>query len=152
MPELDPTPIQEQTKPKRMPKVYSPDITPYSFEGRTYVFGTFLSFVVAPIRLVSRVMHNIFVLPANLQKDYAKGLLLVSSVLLGIGLLDLLLAHKWPLVVSQIPALMWAVRLKKQAEESENQSVELKSIEIDSELVQTKCSTIYDELEKIVKE
>lgn len=133
-------------------KVYSPDIKPYSMEGRSGIFGTLLSFVVAPIRLLTRVMHNIFILPANLIEDYANALMLVSSIMLGIGVIDFFFYEKWPLLVSQLPALYYASVLKKQARKSTQIALEKREVDIDTEQVQTLCNTIFDELNEIIKE
>lgn len=133
-------------------KVYSPDIKPYSMEGRSGIFGTLLSFVVAPIRLLTRVMHNIFILPANLIEPYADALLMVSGAMLVIGVLDFFLYQKWPLSVSQLPAIYYASILKKQARKSTQIALEKREVDIDTEQVQTLCNTIFDELNDIIKE
>ncbi len=133
-------------------KVYSPDIKPYSFEGRSGVFGTLLSFIVAPIRITTRVMHTIFILPANMQETYANGLFWVSAIMLVLGLADLVLYHKWPLVVSQIPCLYYAVKLKGQASLSTQKAQAKREVDINFDEVETLCNTVYDDLEKIVKE
>lgn len=99
-------------------KVYSPDITPYSMEGNSGLFGTISSLIVGPIRLVSRVMHNIFVLSADMQKDYAEALIRMSVVFGFIGVCDFFVFHKWPLLIAQIPALILGLRLKNQAQRS----------------------------------
>lgn len=137
---------------RNVPKVYSPDVTPYSFEGRSYFFGTLVSFVVAPIRLLSRVMHNIFILPANLQEGYASALLLVSGVLMALGVLDLFIFHKWPLLVSQIPALLYAMRLRRHANLSQRAAADLRKVEIDEEAVEEAAGEIYDEFSKILED
>lgn len=143
---------EEKAGGSKMPKVYSPDITPYSFEGKSYFFGTLLSIIVAPIRLLSRVMHNIFILPANLQKGYAQSLIWVSGALIGIGVLDLLIYRKWPLVVSAIPALIYGLRLKRQALDSEVVARELRHIEIDDEQVEEAANSVYTSLQEILKD
>lgn len=133
-------------------KVYSPDITPYSMEGKSGVFGTLISLFVAPIRIVSRVMHNIFVLPANLVKDYANSLLVVGIVLEIIGVIDLLLFQKWPLCVSQVPVIWYALQLKNQAAKSVIVATKKREVDIDTEEVEELCNTIYKELDNIIKE
>lgn len=133
-------------------KVYSPDIKPYSFEGRSGIFGTLLSFIVAPIRITTRVMHTVFILPANMQETYAGSLFVVSGVMCGLGLFDLILYHKWPLLVSQIPCIYYATRLKKQAQRSAEIASAKREVDIDFEQVETLCNTVYNELENIVEE
>ena len=133
-------------------KVYSPDIKPYSFVGRSGVFGTLLSIIVAPIRIVTRVMHTIFILPANMQEAYADSLMLISLMMAALGVLDLLFYHKWPLLVSQIPAFYYSTRLKKQAKQSTAIASVKREVDIDYDGVEELCESIYDDLEKIVKE
>lgn len=137
-------------KSNELRKVYSPDITPYSFEGDSYFVGTTLSILVAPIRLITRVMHNIFVLPADMQKGYANSLLIVSAALLGIGVFDYLYAGKFILVLSQIPVLIYAVQLRKKAVKSERLAHAKREIEIDEDQINEACSNIYNELDTIL--
>lgn len=133
-------------------KVYSPDIKPYSMEGLSGIFGTLLSFIIAPIRITTRVMHMIFILPADLQEEYANALLKTSVVLAVIGVVDLILWKRWPLFVSQIPAIYYAYRLRKQARKSTMVSQEKREVDIDFDQVEELCNTIYDDLDQIVKD
>lgn len=136
----------------KMSKVYSPDITPFGMEGKSGATGILLSFVVAPIRLVSRVIHNICILPANLLEEYANALIFVSGVMLGLGIVSFFVEKKWCLLVSQIPALYIALRLKAQARRSVDIAEEKREVDIDLDLVTENCSAIYNELDKIIKE
>lgn len=131
-------------------KVYSPDIHPYSMEGRSGVFGTLLSFVVAPIRITTRVIHNIFILPANLLESYANALYSTALIIGCIGIVDLLLYKKWCVTVSQIPALYFATVLRKQARKSTQIALEKREVDIDYEQVQTLCNTVFEELNEII--
>lgn len=133
-------------------KVYSPDIHPYSFEGRSGVFGTLSSIVVAPIRVITRVVHDIFILPANLLEEYAKSLMLVSIILLVIGLFDFFVYKKWPLVVSQLPAIYYAYILKRQASKSTQLALKKRTVDINTDNVEELCNTVFDELNKAIKE
>ena len=136
----------------KVPKVYSPDITPFGMEGKSGAIGVLLSFVVAPIRLVSRVMHNIFILPADLLGEYANALMTVSSLMMLLGIASFVFEKKWCLLVSQIPAIYIALRLRKQAQKSTAIAQEKREVNIDLELVSDNCGTIYDELDKIIEE
>ena len=136
----------------RRVKVYSPDITPYKFEGNSLIFGTILSFVVAPIRLLSRVMRNVFILPADMRESYAKSLLIVSGILGVIGIVDLMIYGKWPLVASQIFTFLYALRLKGQAALSKQRAQEKREVNIDTGQIEDMCSAIYDTLDNIIKE
>lgn len=138
-------------KEKTTPKVYSPDITPYSFEGDSYFFGTVLSFLVAPIRLIMRVMHNIFILPADLQVGYARSLLIVSCIMSGIGVVDAMLYNKWPLIVSQPPLILLALWLQKRAQQSTAKANAKRRIEIDDAIVEEKCDKVLDDINKILE-
>lgn len=133
-------------------KVYSPDIKPYSFEGRSGVFGTLLSIIVAPIRITTRVMHTIFILPADMQVEYANSLYLMSIIMGVIGVVDLFVYKKWPLLVSQIPVLYYATRLRNQAQKSTAIAQAKREVDIDRDQVGELCNTIYDDLEQIFKE
>lgn len=141
---------EEQKQVAPMPKVYSPDITPYSFEGDSYFFGTVLSILVAPVRLVSRVMHNIFVLPADLCVGYANSLFIVSGILFIIGLVSLLLDGKWVLALSQLPVLGYVFILRRQAKQSVETARNLHEVEIDVEEIEVLCNGIYTELNEIL--
>ena len=142
--------MEEQAEAHR--KYYSPDIVPYSLEGRSGVFGTLSSIAVAPIRLVSRVMHNIQILPAPLLKDYAESLLLVGGALLIIGIIDWFVFNKWPLMVSQVPVLILAFVFRSRAIASAAQAEEKREVDINVEQVESLCSEIYGELDKIMEE
>ena len=133
-------------------KAYSPDISSYSFEGLSGVFGTLCSIVVAPIRILTRVMHNIFILPATMQESYAKTLLAVCCVMAAIGLVDLLLYHKWVMITAQVPLVFYALRLKGQAKRATLKAMEKREVEIDTNNIESMCSEIYDELDEIIKE
>ena len=129
-------------------KVYSPDIKVYSMEGRSGLFNTILTIIVGPIRLVTRVMHNIFILPANLLEDYANALMLCSIVVGGIGLIDLVVYKKWPLIVSQIVPLLYSLRLGRQAKASTFMAKKKRSVEINVEAVEELCGEVYTEIDK----
>lgn len=131
-------------------RVYSPDIPTYSFEGQSYFLGTILSFLVAPIRIVTRVMHNIIILPADLKEDYAKSLMVTSTVLLILGIFDWVVAGKWMLCVSQVIPLIYAVKLKSSAHQSVELAREKREIEIDMDEVTNICESVYDELNVIL--
>lgn len=133
-------------------KVYSPDIQPYSFEGKGWVLGTFASIVVAPIRLVSRIMHNIMVMPADLQVEYAQGLLVVAGAVTALGAIDLLFFHKWVMLLSQLPLFPVALKLRASALKASSASKELRHVDVDRKQVEELTETIYDDLDKIVKE
>lgn len=133
-------------------KVYSPDIKTYSMEGTSGLFNTLLSFIVGPIRLVTRVMHNIFVIPADLQYEYAKSLFTCSMILMVIGIIDFVVARKWPLAISQIVPLVYAVRLQRHAKHSTVKAKEKREVEIDVEQVESLCSEVYGEIESRMEE
>lgn len=136
---------------EKQKKVYSPDVVPYSFEGESYLLGTFMSIVVAPIRIVSRVLHNIVILPGDMQLGYSNSLLIVSSILMVIGLLDAMLVGKWPLFISQIPVLLYAMYLKKQATLSSRKKSVKRDIEINTEVVEEMCNSIYDDINNVLR-
>lgn len=135
----------------KLEKVYSPDIKPYSFEGRSGLFGTLLSFIMAPIRIVTRVMHNIFVIPANLLEGFAMKWFYVSIVLLVIGLADLFLQKKWPLAVSQLPGIYLSLRLAKQARNSTEIAREKPEVSIDIEQVTQECNKVLKDFDDILE-
>lgn len=128
-------------------KVYSPDLQTFELEGPSGVFGTVASVLVGPIRLVMRCAHNIMILPANLLASYAEGLLIVSAIMLTVGVFDFLLLGKWPLLVSQVPLIILAVKLKASASKAVVKAQEKAEVEIDTEKVEELCNTIYDEID-----
>lgn len=131
-------------------KVYSPDLQTFELEGPSGVFGTLASVLVGPIRLLMRVMHNIMILPANLLASYADGLFIVGALMLGAGVFDLLVYGKWPLLVSQIPVMILAVKLKAGASKAVKSSTEKTEVEIDVEKVEELCNSITAELDSII--
>ena len=131
-------------------KVYSPDISTYSFEGNTYFFGTMLSFLVAPIRLISRTMHNIFVLPADLVQGYANSLLIVSLILLAIGGIDYYMYGKWCLGTTQLFMVVYAIWLKRKATRSIEFADSKRQVEIDEEAIEEECNKLLDEINNVL--
>ena len=132
-------------------RVYSPDITHYDLEGMSGIVNTISSIMVAPIRISMRVMHNIFVLPANLQAVYAESLLFICFVMCIFGVADLVLFGKWVLLVSQLPLIIYAMRLKSQAKKSVNVFERKQEVEINIDEVESLCNTVYDELDTVLK-
>lgn len=131
-------------------KVYSPDLQTYELEGPTGVFGTIASLVVGPIRIVSRVMHNLMVLPANLLDDYARGLFLVSAIFTAVGFADLIVFRKWPLLVSQFPALAISAVLMKKTSRAVTVAAQKREVEIDDQQVQDLANSLFKELDVVV--
>lgn len=131
-------------------KVYSPDIQEFSFEGMNGLLSIIFSLLIGPIRLLMRVMHNIMILPAELLASYANSLLLVSGSMMVLGIIDYLLYHKWPLLVSQIPTICIALWFRKKASSAVARSEELREVNINVEEVQEMCGKIYDELDSML--
>lgn len=131
-------------------KVYSPDLQTFELEGPTGIFGTLASIIVGPLRLLMRVTHNIVILPANLLASYADGLLLVGAVLTALGVVDFLVFRKWPLLVSQLPVIILAIKLKAAASKAVLQAEEKHEVEIDTTQVEKLCNTIYGELDEVL--
>lgn len=140
--------MAEQGKPEL--KVYSPDLQTFSLEGRSGIFGTLASLIVGPIRVISRVAHNVMILPADLLASYAEGLLIVGVVLEVIGIADYVFWHKWPLMVSQLPVIASAIHLKAKAKKAIVIAETKHEVEIDLDQVTELCNTIYQELDAIV--
>lgn len=130
-------------------KVYSPDLQTFELEGASGVFGTLASIIVGPIRIMTRVTHNIFVMPATLQVSYANSLLVISALLALVGLFEILVFRKWPLLVSQIPALLVALKLRISANRATVKSKEKREVHIDREQVTELCESLYTELDNI---
>lgn len=133
-------------------KVYSPDIHPYSFEGSSGLLNTISYLIVAPFRLVSRVMHNIFVMPANIQDEFAEGLFVVALLTSILGVVDLVFYHKWVLLISQLPLFPVAYYVRKKALAAKEVAKSKRTVEIDYDQVEELVSTVYNDLNKIVKE
>lgn len=133
-------------------KVYSPDIQVYSLEGSQGIFRVLASIVVAPIRIVTRVMHNVGILPANLMHQYSIALYVVGGIMAGVGFLDLIFMEKWPLLVSQIPVFYLAYRLNYQAKRAIFASQKKREVDIDTDAVEALVDKVYDELDSVFKE
>ncbi len=142
---------KEQKEPtQRRKKVYSPDIVVYDFEGAKGVSSTVAYVLVAPFRIVSRVMHNIFVMPANIQDEFAEGLLVVASLVSVLGLVDLVVAHKWVMLVSQLPLFPIAIGLRKRALEAVAKKGNDPIVDVDKEEVLNRAYTIWDDINKVI--
>lgn len=133
-------------------RVYSPDIEPYSFEGKSGLFNTISFIITAPIRLVTRVMHNLLVMPANVQEAYADGLLVVALLTAALGVIDYIMFHKWVLVVSQLPLIPLAIKVKKDATAARGAAKEKRKVDIDKGQISALVGTVYDDLNKVLKE
>ena len=103
-------------------------------------------------RSVSRVMHNIFVMPANIQDEFAEGLFVVALLTSILGVVDLVLYHKWVLLVSQLPLFPVAYYVRKKALTAKEVAKSKRTVEIDYDQVEELVSTVYNDLNKIVKE
>lgn len=140
--------MPETEKPKL--KVYSPDLQSFSLEGRSGIFGTLASLIVGPIRVISRVAHNVMILPADLLASYAEGLLITGIIFELLGIVDYIFFDKWPLLVSQVPVIASALHLKAKARRAIVISETKHEVEIDTDQVTELCNTIYGELDAIV--
>lgn len=138
------------TKPGKGKKVYSPDITSFSFEGNEGIAHIFAYVLVAPFRIVSRVMHNILILPANLQEQYARGLLIIGGFMTLLGAIDLIVFKKWVLLVSQLPVFIISHKMKQSAQYAIEQQAEEPIIDVDREEVNAMAESVYEELDKIL--
>lgn len=133
-------------------KVYSPDIVLYSFDGKGWVLGTITSILIAPFRLVSRVMHNIFVMPADIQDKYAEGLFVVAGLVSLLGFIDFIFFHKWVLLVSQLPLFPLAYKIRKSALKAKSISKKKRVVDVDYDELEKLAEAVYDDLNKIIKE
>lgn len=131
-------------------KVYAPDIQTFELDGPPGVFGTIASIVAGPVRIVSRVMHSMLVLPAKLLKSYGDGLLLTGAVLGVLGILDLVLYAKWPLAVSQIPVVFAGLWYRNKAAQCLPEDAPKREVEIDNEQVNELVNSIYSELDLVL--
>lgn len=131
-------------------KVYSPDLVPYEFSGASGLFSTIASIIVGPIRLLLRVVHNIMILPAGMMASYAEGLLIIGAMVGVIGVIDFILRGRWPLLVSQIPVILLAVKLKATASRATEIALIKSEVEIDTDKVEELCNGIVPELDAII--
>ena len=130
--------------------VYSPDLKNRSLDGDIGTFNLVASFLVGPLRFLLRVVHNIFILPADLMLEYTNGLFMTGVVVMGIGVLDYLLYRRWPLMVSQIAVLAIAVLLRKNAMKGIEAANQKRQVEMDTAQVEEFCDQIYEELNTII--
>ena len=131
-------------------KVYSPDLKVFDLDGRSGIFGTMASIAVGPLRLLMRVSHNIMILPANLMETYANGLLVIGIIMASLGVVDWLVFKHWPLIVSQIPVIVFAVHLRSRARKAVELADTKYEVEIDNSQVENLCNQIYTDLNNIV--
>lgn len=135
-----------EDKKVEVPK-YSPDIDEFSFEGASYFFGLIASIVVAPIRLVMRVMHMIALLPAKLMVVYLRYLIGVSVAMVVVGVVSFIFDGKWIILASQaivlVASLFLSTTLKYDAEDESS----VRQLDIDEEEVEAICNGIYEELD-----
>lgn len=145
---------KEPEKEAHHRKVYSPDIVSYKFEGTEGLAHTIAFALVAPFRIVSRVMHNIFVMPANIQDEFAEGLFVVAIVVGALGVVDLFVYGKWALLISQIPLLPISIVLRRKALLAVEQQAEEPTVDMSgaSEEAKQMAASVYDDLEKLLKE
>lgn len=131
-------------------KVYSPDITSFKFEGSEGISKIVSYVLVAPFRIVSRVMHNIFILPANLEGQFADGLFVIAGIMTVLGLVDLIAFHKWVLLVSQLPLFPLGYKMRQSSAIAMEQQEEENIIDVDKQEVRRQALEVYDELDKII--
>lgn len=132
-------------------KVYSPDLSNFELEGPSGVFGTIASFVTGPIRLVTRVFHNIPILPADLQKEYFNSLLFTSVAVTLIGVVDFVVYRKWPLLLSQLPLIFLSIKQSNKAARVLSQAQVKREVDIDQQQVAELCESVYDKIEDELK-
>lgn len=128
-------------------KTYATDIQSFDLDGNQSILNIVASVVVAPIRLVMKVLHNICILPAELMCSYAEGLLFVSSVLSVLGVLDLVIYRRWPLLISQLPLVFVSLRLRRKARVSAQAARDKKTVDIDYAKIEEKLNTVYDRID-----
>ena len=129
-------------------KVYSPDLSNFELSGPTGVFGTIASIVTGPVRLVTRVLHNIPILPADLLKEYYQSLFITSTTLACVGLVDLVFYNKWLLFVVQIPLIGISLTQPKKINKILKAASVKHEVEFDSQRVADMCEKVYDDIEK----
>lgn len=135
-----------EDKKVEVPK-YSPDIDEFSFEGASYFFGLIASIVVAPIRLVMRVMHMIALLPAKLMVVYLRYLIGVSVAMVVVGVVSFIFDGKWIILVSQVIVLVASLFLSTTLKYDEEDESSVRQLDIDEEEVEAICNGIYEELD-----
>lgn len=130
--------------------VYSPDLKNRSLEGQEGAFNTIASFLVGPVRLLLRVVHNIFILPSDMLLEYANGVFLVGVVMLAVGVFDYIAYRRWPLMVSQVIVLFIAFWMRKRAVSGIEAAKAKREVELDTAQVEEFCDQIYGELNTII--
>lgn len=126
--------------------VYSPDLQTYDLAGSRGLLSTVSSFIIGPIRLVSRVSTNIAVLPLSLAEAYGNSLLLVGTLFAAIGLVDLLVFKKWPLIVSQLPVIAYGLHLRVYSKRSTIKAREKREVVVDTATLNNFCNTTEAEI------
>lgn len=128
--------------------VYSPDLQTYDLAGSRGLLSTVSSFIIGPIRLVSRVSTNIAILPSSLTKAFGNSLLIVGGCFSLLGLVDLLLFKKWPLLVSQVPVIIYGLQQRRSGESSLKKEKAKREVVVDTEALNDYCNTLETEIHK----
>lgn len=131
-------------------KTYSPEIQSFKLNDDKGVINLVAALFVSPIRFVVRVMHNICVLPANLLKEYAEGLKSVGFIMLAVGIIDLILYSRWPLLVSQVLVIILAFSLKKKSSRAISIAAKRDSVDIDYSKIEEILNTVYDRIDNAI--
>lgn len=133
--------------------VYSQDLVTFDIDGNHSLIFTIISVIISPIRLIMRSVHNIVIMPDTLKLHYYEELLKISAILAAIGLIDLVVYHKWVLIISQIPVILYSLkRIPSLKIIEEKEEVELQEIEIDTKKVEVECNKIFDILDDILQQ
>lgn len=126
--------------------VYSTDIQVTDLEGSNALVHSIAAIAFAPIRILLKVLHNIMILPADLMLIYAESLLMISSIMLGIGILNLFFNRSVLLLLCEIPVVLLSLLWKRKASTSVVVSNKRNVISIDTNAIEDVCNSVYDKI------
>lgn len=133
-----------------MNRSYSKDISEFELGGLSGVIGTIASFVVSPIRVTSRVCHNIILTPPSMLKTYGASLLGVSIATFVLGVLDSLVYGKPYLLLASLASAFIGWFIFKRGARYKSLEGDKRIVQIDNGEIETLCNSIYDEIEEVL--
>lgn len=105
-----------------------------------------------PLMFIIKMTTHIAIMSAKEREVFLKNLLITSIIFEVIGVIDLVFYHRWPLVVAQIPIILYVLRARDKVSIAIERDAVVEQVKIDTEQVEKLGMTIYDDLDKIVAE
>lgn len=111
-----------------------------------------LMIAVDPLMFIIKMTTHIAIMSAKEREVFLKNMLVTSIIFEVIGVIDLVFYHRWPLVVAQIPVIIYVLRARDKVSIAIERDAVVEQVKIDTEQVEKLGMTIYDDLDRIVAE